>query len=1228
MKISFIYPRFEKFLKSNPDLNSRIADYFLADFTTPPSLGIPILAALTPPDVEIELIDDNSGDPLPDGSGIDLAAINCFTPQATRAFALGDYFRQRGVKVVMGGFFPSFMAEECLKHADAVNIGEGELTWPRIVEDARNNSLKRVYKGGCSFDLSTMKTPRRDLFYSKDAYDWDEDLVQITRGCCYNCAMCSIPAHMGSKIRFRPIDQVVEEIGGLKYENVYLADDTLFFPHRKMTEYARALLTALIPLNKKYFVSSTMALNVDSAFLDLMASAGVKNFYCTLNVDPLSIKALTGGRRERELLIDLVKKLRDRDINFFASCALGREWDEKGIAGRIVELLDKADIHTAEFFLFTPYPGSVHWDRLTRQHRITDTDWAHYNGAHVVFKPQNMSADELNREYIAVWNDFFSMQKESHTASMEPATWDGGRKTVGKPLRRQGVKGQAVITGVGILSPIGNDPDTVTQSLRTGATGLGPITRFDATHFRTNIGGEVRGFDPRKALSAEEIAEYDDRYLHYAIFAARAAAAHAGLTLTPQTVRTDIALVLGTCNGGLLSAEEEYKWINGKGDKIFNETMNLQAQYYGMGKALSRALGIGGETWIVTTACSSTTGAAGLAAALIGAGLCTTVIVGGADSLCVANMSGFNGLKATATGATAPFSTPVGLNIGEGAAFWVVEDMEQAMLRHAKMLGKIAGHALTCDAYHPTSPDPRGEGVCKTLTVALEHAGLTLEDIGCINAHGTGTEANDRAESRGIAKFIGDRGIAVTATKSFFGHCMGSTGIMEATCNLLAMNAGFIPPTINFSTARPGCTLDYVPNTAREKQYHAFLSANYAFGGNNAAIAVTKWDVAAKRPDRRQNRVVITGAATVTALGAGIDQTLKALHNSVVGIGGVERLGLPALHSKRAGLVLPFKASAIDRRLDFTGMNLLSAYATSASSLALTHANLRIGPKNADSTGICMGVCNGPPESDHMNRVFSTPDFAADISCFSNITANSTAGWVSRALCLKGVNMSVAPGPHAGLQSLAYAWLMLGEGRAQTILAAAADEIYPQSFYNYDLIGFLRGGIDEEQYRLDFSQAKRKVIGEGAATLVVETLDCALQRKQPILGEVLGYGMSMDGVEFSAPSMSPDGLKRACFEALSRSGVSWTDIGCVVWAPQGNAQDQKALTALEEGLGQRFTEIPLVTTTFNTGYIETASILVSIACCLENLKRGLRLWPQITGLPELDRRSFSQTPEY
>jgi 3-oxoacyl-[acyl-carrier-protein] synthase II len=687
-------------------------------------------------------------------------------------------------------------------------------------------------------------------------------------------------------------------------------------------------------------------------------------------------------------------------------------------------------------------------------------------------------------------------------------------------------------------------------------------------------------------------------------------------------------MVLGTCNGGLLSAEEEYKWLHNKGEKIFDEKMNLQARYYGMGKALSRALGVGGETWIVTTACSSTTGAIGLAASLITSGLYATVIVGGADTLCVANMSGFNGLKATSSGLTAPFSLPYGLNIGEGAAFWVIENMEQAMLRHAVMLGKIAGYNLSSDAYHPTSPDPRGEGVCKTLSAALYDSGLTLSEIGCINAHGTGTEANDRAESRGIARFSGATPIPVTSTKSFFGHCMGSTGMLEATCNLFAMNAGFVPPTLNFSQPRPGCTLDYVPNSARPKNYSAFISANYAFGGNNAAAVIAKWDMPIKRPKRPRQRVVVTGAGIVTSLGLGTGPALDALRGGAIGLSETGRLGLKSMRSKKAGLAPAFKASDIDRRLDFTGMNLLSMYATAASRLALFDADLRVGPKNADAVGICMGVCNGPPESDHMNSVFAHADFPADINNFANITANSTAGWVSNALCLKGVNMTLANGPHAGLLSIAYAYNSLSEDRAQAILAAGADEVYPQMYYNYDLIGFLHRGEEEDRYGCNFTYAKRKVIGEGAASLVVETLASAQNRKAPLLAEVLGYGMSMDALEFSAPSLSVEGLRRACETALARSNLAWPDIGCVVWAPQGNTQDGKVLSVLQSGLGDKFPFVPCVTTTFNTGYIETASILVSIACALESLKNAFGLWPQMTGVPSIDSRNLTAVPEY
>jgi len=1226
VRIVLVYPRFEKFLKDNKDLDKGLIDYFLGDFTTPPSLGIPILASLTPPEHEIVFIDDNNGDPVDFSINADLVGINCFTPQATRAFEIADGYRAHGKKVIMGGFFPSFMVDECLKHADSVNVGECEPTWHQILLDTAAGQLKPVYKGGCHYDVSKLKIPKRDIFYCKDSYDWDEDLVQVTRGCMYSCAMCAIPAHMGSRMRFRPIEDVVREVSQLKYENVYLADDTLFFQQKKMVEYSRALLEALVPLKKKYFVASTMALNTDKEFLDLMARAGVKNFYCTMNVDPVSIKALSGSKPEQQMLKDLVREMEDRDIRFFGSCGLGRDWDDTSIADKILTLYDKAGVHTAEFFIFTPYPGSVHWDRITRQNRVIDYNWSHYNGAHVVTKPMNMTPDELYGQFIKVWNEFFRMQKSTFAASLEPATWKDGKKSVGKPLERQGVRGQAVITGIGCLSPIGNDTETITNALRNGITGIAPATRFDASHFRTDLCGEIKNFNASDYLTKEEIELYDDRYLQYAITTARKALENAGISSGKGEERTDIAIVLGTCNGGLLTAEEEYRWIQDKTRKPFTEKMNLTAQYYGFGKAVAHALGITGEVWVVTTACSSTTGAIGLAQMLINRGYYKTVLVGGSDSLCIANMSGFNGLKAISTERTAPFSEPVGLNIGEASVFWVVEEMEHALLRNAKCIGRIAGHATTCDAYHPTSPDPRGDGVYRTLRAALDDSGVPLAEIGCVNSHGTGTEANDRAESKGISKFIGEQPIAVAGTKSFFGHCMGSTGILEATCNLLAMNAGFLPPTINFTDPRPGCTLDYIPNIAREKKYDAFVSANYAFGGNNAAVVISSWDKALPSRQKPRERVVITGAGAVSSCGLTIEKTLEALKTGRSGIGPACSLGFTDLESKMAGLVPSFKASEIDRRLDFTGMNHISRMAVAASVNALNEADLKIRAKNCEDAGIVMGVCNGPPESDHMNKVFSTPDFAADINNFSNITANSTAGWVAGALSFKGVNMTLSPGHHAGLQSLFYAYEMLADNRAKAVIAAGSDEVYAQTFYNYNFIGFLYSGAEEQNYQLRLTNDKKKVLGEGAASILLETLTSAKERNAPVLAEVLGYGMAMDLEKYDEPCNSPHGLQRAIAAAIDRSSIDPQTIDCVVWAPQGNTQDSKMLTALENVNGIRADEIPLITSTFNTGYIESASILMSLGLVLKDLKNGTALWPQKSGLSYIDNRTLKQAP--
>ena len=381
MRIAFVYPWFEKFLTNNPELDSSLVDYFLGDFTTPPSLGIPLLKALTPDDIETVFLDDNNGDHIDYSEKYDLVAINCFTPQATRAFEISDTFRAMGTKTVMGGFFPSFMEEECLKHCDSVATGEGETTWPQILEDLRKGELKKVYKGGSRLAPEDIPLPDRSVFYDKKGYDWEEDLIQVTRGCHYSCSMCSIPDHMGHKLRFRPIENVIAEMKTLKYENVYMADDSMFFPQRKVRDYTMELLKQMAPLNKKLFLSSSMGLKYDKELLDLMVAAGAKNFYCTLNVDPVSARALQGSKKEQQMLIDLVKTLEDRDIRFFGSCGIGRDWDDDGIGDRVLDLFDKANIKTSEFFIFSPYPGSPYWNKLKKQNRITDYTWKHYNGA-------------------------------------------------------------------------------------------------------------------------------------------------------------------------------------------------------------------------------------------------------------------------------------------------------------------------------------------------------------------------------------------------------------------------------------------------------------------------------------------------------------------------------------------------------------------------------------------------------------------------------------------------------------------------------------------------------------------------------------------------------------------------------------------------------------------------------------------------------------------------------
>ncbi|MCP4598937.1 MAG: hypothetical protein GY847_00075 [Proteobacteria bacterium] len=788
---------------------------------------------------------------------------------------------------------------------------------------------------------------------------------------------------------------------------------------------------------------------------------------------------------------------------------------------------------------------------------------------------------------------------------------------------------RAVVTGMGVLSPVGQGRRAFTEAVLEARSGIQKIEAFDPSPFRSPFGGEVRDFKPSKHLNEKEINLFPDRYIQFALAAAREALADAGLTWSrdnPPSVRT--GLVIGTCNGGLKTAEEQYEIILGMRPGSFDSRMNLLIRYHAIGKALSYSFGIGGPTWIVTTACSSSTAALAQALELISHGAVDKVLVGGTDALCLATLAGFNTIKATSTDRTAPFSLPSGLNLGEGAAFWVLEDFEAALARGADVEGELLGYSLTADAHHPTAPDPRGDGAFRTMSQALARAGVSVDEIGCINTHGTGTDANDRTETKAVVKLVGQRPMPVYSFKSQVGHCLGAAGILEATAGLVAMNEGMIPATINFGEPRPGCGLDYVPNKPRSAKYDRFLSCNYAFGGNNAGVVIGVCD-----PERPPlvgpdptARTVLTGAGAVTSLGLGAHATLEALRDGRQGLVSVKDRVSETTNADLAGLVPDFTARDLDRRLDFKSMNPISRYATAAARLALKDANVRVGPREGLDTGVINGVYTGPDEEGQMQAVIPSGGAEADIGVFSQIVANATAGWVSNALLLKGYSTTLSQGPDAGLFALLASHFAVTGRSTSRVLAGASDELFSRYIRNYDELDMLYTGENEEHYGLRFDEQTRRVLGEGAAYVVVEEAQAAQKRNAEILAEVVGYGMTTDWDTFYEPNLNAGGLARSIDETLESAHWEINDVGLVIWSPQGNSSDRKALDALRQALGDRADQVPLVTSVFHTGLCESTSGTITLAAVLSAWSRKEPLWPQITGVREIDGRPLPIGP--
>ncbi len=408
---------------------------------------------------------------------------------------------------------------------------------------------------------------------------------------------------------------------------------------------------------------------------------------------------------------------------------------------------------------------------------------------------------------------------------------------------------RVVVTGMGAITPLGNNVTEYWNALLQGRSGIGPITKFDASNHACQIAAEVKDFDPTDYLERKQ-AKRIDRFAQFAIAASQSAIADSGLVINDLNADR-VGVIIGSGIGGMRIIEEQQQVYLKRGpDRCSPFTIPMMLGNMAAGLTAIHT-GAKGPNLCTTTACAAGSNAIGEAFRLIRHGYATAIICGGTESaITPVAVAGFTAAKALSTAnekltrACCPFDRDRdGFVMGEGAGILILEELESALNRKANIYGEMVGYGTTCDAYHMTAPSPGGMGAAKAIELALKDADLFPNEVSYINAHGTSTPANDATETSAIKKALGDRAFqtAISSTKSMTGHLMGGSGGIEAIAAVMAVASDRIPPTINLDHPDPKCDLDYVPHQSRQQQVNVALSNSFAFGGNNATLVFQKF---------------------------------------------------------------------------------------------------------------------------------------------------------------------------------------------------------------------------------------------------------------------------------------------------------------------------------------------------------------------------------------------------
>jgi len=399
---------------------------------------------------------------------------------------------------------------------------------------------------------------------------------------------------------------------------------------------------------------------------------------------------------------------------------------------------------------------------------------------------------------------------------------------------------RVVVTGIGVISGLGKNREAFRKALYEGRCGMGPITNTECFDLRFRSGAEVKGYEPTDYFSPKE-ADMIDRFAQFAVIAAREAVCQSGVEWTPD-LRENSSIVTGSCVGGQATENQGF-WDVYRMGKTRVHPMTIPKTMANAGaSAISQEFGITGPAYTISTACSSSAHAIGQAFWMVRSGMSDLALTGGSEApFSYGILKAWEAMRVISPGVCRPFSRDRnGMILGEGGAMMVLESLDYALARGAKPIAEIVGFGMSSDAHHVTQPS--AEGAAKAVRMALKDAGVVPEQIGYVNAHGTGTTVNDVTETMALHMAFGDhaRRLAISSTKAMHGHTLGAAGAIESAAAVLALSTGVLPPTIHFNEYDPDCDLDYIPNCPRKADIEYAISNSFAFGGLNAVLAWRK----------------------------------------------------------------------------------------------------------------------------------------------------------------------------------------------------------------------------------------------------------------------------------------------------------------------------------------------------------------------------------------------------